>query len=136
MQAQTAYYEQKLQYEIDAWDLKQAIEKGEDIVVIDARSPEAYQKEHIPSALNFPHRTITPESAKKTLRKETVYVTYCDGIGCNASTKAAFKLAGLGYRVKELIGGIAWWKQDGYATSLKQNASDTDTVESCGCDTS
>ena len=30
--------------------------------------------------------------------------------------KGALKLAELGFRVKELIGGIDWWKRDGYAT--------------------
>jgi rhodanese-related sulfurtransferase len=44
------------------------------------------------------------------------YVTYCDSVGCNASTKGALKLAELGFQVKELIGGIDWWKRDGYPT--------------------
>jgi rhodanese-related sulfurtransferase len=45
------------------------------------------------------------------------YVCYCDGIGCNASTKGALNMAKLGFKVKELIGGIEWWKFDGYATA-------------------
>ena len=50
------------------------------------------------------------------LNKDFIYVTYCDGIGCNASTKGALQLSKLGFKVKELIGGIQWWKLDGYAT--------------------
>ena len=50
------------------------------------------------------------------LDKSKVYVCYCDGIGCNASTKTALKLLTLGFQVRELIGGLDWWKRDGYAT--------------------
>ena len=54
------------------------------------------------------------EESTTALDKDLVYVTYCDGVGCNASTKAALKLAGLGFRVKELMGGLDWWKRDGH----------------------
>jgi rhodanese-related sulfurtransferase len=50
-----------------------------------------------------------------------VYVVYCDRIGCNASTKGAHKLARLGFRTKELLGGLDWWSRDGHPvmTSLE-----------------
>jgi len=35
-QTQILYYQQKLKYEIDAWDLHQAIENGESVVILDA----------------------------------------------------------------------------------------------------
>lgn len=73
MDEQRQHYANKLTFEIDSWDLKFALEAGENIVVVDARSPEAYQKEHITGALNM----------KK-----------------------------LGFRVKELIGGLDWWERN------------------------
>ena len=63
-------------------------------------------------------------------RVARVHVCYCDGIGCNASTKTALKLLTLGFQVRELIGGLDWWKRDGYATSGTKGQSGT--VE-CGC---
>ena len=42
MDEQLRYYDNKLSSEIDSWDLKVALEAGENIVVVDARSPEAY----------------------------------------------------------------------------------------------
>ena len=39
---QISHYQQKLQYEIDSWDLYTAIKNGEEINIIDARSIEAY----------------------------------------------------------------------------------------------
>ncbi len=61
MNEQQSHYEQKLAFETDSWDVKVALESGENIVVIDARSPEAYQKEHIPGAINIPHRKMSEE---------------------------------------------------------------------------
>src|SRR5687768_11533733 len=113
--AQLKHYEAKLAFETDPSDLFEAMNNGERIVPVDARRPAAFAKEHIPGAINIPHRTMNAENTK-ALRKDVLYVTYCDGIGCNASTKGALKLASLGFNVKELIGGIEWWKLDGYNT--------------------
>jgi len=112
---QLRHYEHKLAFEIDSWDLKVGLEAGENIVVIDARSPQAYQKQHIPGAINIPHRHMNQEATKHIV-KAALVVTYCDGIGCNASTKGALNMTKLGFRVKELMGGLEWWKRDGYAT--------------------
>ncbi len=128
---QILHYQHKLQYEIDSWDLYQALEQGEDLVVIDARAREAYEQEHIIGAVNFPHRAINKDTVQKYLDKNIQYVTYCDGIGCNASTKSALKLAQLGYKVKELIGGMDWWKQEGYPTI---NSDGGHCHSNCGCD--
>ncbi|HEX2473504.1 MAG TPA: rhodanese-like domain-containing protein [Lacipirellulaceae bacterium] len=113
--AAAAHFRSKLAFETDAWDLNEMLRAGENVVVIDARSEAAFAQEHIPHAINFPHRKMNREATKQ-LDRDTLHVTYCDGIGCNASTKGALKLAELGFQVKELIGGIEWWKRDGYPT--------------------
>jgi rhodanese-related sulfurtransferase len=64
MEAQLQHYANKLAFETDSWDLKKALESGENIVVIDTRSPEAYQREHIPGAVNIPHRTMNGETTR------------------------------------------------------------------------
>lgn len=127
---QIAFYQEKLAYETDSWDLYQALQAGENIIVVDGRSAEAYQQEHIPGAVNLPHRTISQEHLAH-LDKAALYVTYCDGIGCNASTKTALKMLTLGFQVKELIGGLDWWKRDGYAT--EGDNSQTGRLVTCGC---
>ena len=116
MENQIRHYANKLEYEIDAWDLCVAVEKGERIMILDVRSTVNFAEEHIVGAVNIPHRTITQESTNH-LDKSMLYVVYCDGIGCNASTKGALNMARLGFRVKELIGGLDWWKRDGYKTA-------------------
>lgn len=118
MNEQLKHYAGKLAYETDSWDLKTALEAGENLVVIDARSTEAYEAEHIPGAINIPHRTMSPETTGH-LDKGALVVSYCDGIGCNASTKGALNMTKLGFRVKELMGGLDWWKRDRHPTEGK-----------------
>lgn len=129
MNDQLLHYERKLAYEIDAWDLSVALAAGENIVVIDARSAEAYDREHIPGAVNIPHRAMS-EATTEGIDRTALVVTYCDGIGCNASTKGALNMVRLGFRVKELMGGLDWWKRDGHATSEGTAAG----AINCGCD--
>ena len=62
MKDQIAHYENKLKYETDSYDLWEFITLGKDIVVVDARSAEAYAERHIPGAVNIPHRTMDPET--------------------------------------------------------------------------
>ena len=130
MDDQLNHYSNKLAYEIDSWDLSVALEAGEQIVVIDTRSPEAFQREHIPGAINIPHRTMSAESTSR-LDRAALMVTYCDGIGCNGSTKGAVNMLRLGFRVKELMGGLDWWKRDGHETHIAAHSA---TPISCGCE--
>lgn len=130
MKKQIEFYESKLAYEMDASDLWDALENNENIVALDARQAFGYEKEHIPTAINFPHREMNEESTKHLDRSKT-YVCYCDGIGCNASTKGALNMAQLGFKVKELIGGIDWWKFDGYATEGTKPAEGAKMVCTC-----
>lgn len=142
MQDAIKHYADKLAYEIDSWDLKTALEAGEKIVVIDARSAKAYENGHIPGAISLPHRTMN-ETTTAAFDRQALMVTYCDGIGCNASTKGALNMAKLGFRVKELMGGLDWWKRDGYPVHVRasenasgdtaKNVGETAAQPECGC---
>ena len=127
---QIKHYQSKLAYEMDSADLHDAISAGEPIVVVDGRSAGAYADEHIPDAISLPHRDISTNSTA-ALDRSKLYVCYCDGIGCNASTKTALKLLTLGFQVRELIGGLDWWKRDGYPTHGTDEAAGK--VSGCGC---
>lgn len=113
---QLAHYQNKLAYEMDSWDIFAALQAGEQLIVVDGRGSSAYEKEHIPGSINIPHKEMCVNTTE-SLDKTKTYVCYCDGIGCNASTKAALKLLTLGFNVRELMGGLDWWKRDGYATA-------------------
>src|SRR4249920_2547602 len=113
MDDQRRHYKAKLQYEIDPWDLNEALGRGDKILLVDTRSPDAYARSHIPGAVNIPHRTMNATTTAH-LDKGDLIVTYCDGIRCNGSTKGALNMVQLGFRVKELICGLGCWRYDGY----------------------
>jgi rhodanese-related sulfurtransferase len=127
---QLAHYTRKLAYEMDSWDLFLALGKGEPVVVVDGRAARAYELEHIPGAINLPHKELCFNNTE-SLDRSKIHVCYCDGIGCNGSTKTALKLLTLGFQVRELIGGLDWWKRDGYATARLEGRPGTEV--SCGC---
>ena len=128
---QLMHYQNKLNYEFDSWDTFEQLEKPDsNLIVVDGRSAEAYAKEAIPGAINLPHREISAQSTAH-LDKSKIYVCYCDGIGCNASTKTALKLITLGFDVRELMGGLDWWIRDGYNTQGTNGRAATGAF--CGC---
>lgn len=71
------------------------------------------------------------EDSTENLDREVLYVIYCDSIGCNASTKGALNMARLGFRVKELMEGLDWWKRDGYPTKTCRADSESKSRD-CG----
>jgi rhodanese-related sulfurtransferase len=107
------HFRSKLAFETDPWDVKTDMERGRtDFVVIDTRGREDYEARHIAGAISLPHRTMNAETTAH-LPRDKVMVTYCWGPGCNSSTKGALRLAALGFRVKELIGGLEYWIKEG-----------------------
>jgi len=135
-QQSEAWLREKLAWYADAWDLAQDLAQGvEAIVVIDTRSEEQYRAGHICGAVSFPHRTMTAETLAQ-LDRDRVYITYCDGIGCNGSTKGAWKLAAAGLRVKELIGGLDFWRRDNHPLAVGDAPGswpETTALPDCGC---
>jgi len=51
--------------------------------------------------------------------KDTLFVVYCAGPHCNGAIKGAIRLARLGYRVKEMIGGITGWRDEEFAVEVE-----------------
>lgn len=119
MNDQIKHYQKKLSFEWDSADLFEKLEETAHVVIVDTRKEFAYETEHIPGAINLPHRKMDASSISG-LDKEAIYVCYCDGIGCNGSTKGSLKMTQLGFNVRELIGGLDWWKRDGYSTEGSQ----------------
>ena len=108
------HFRSRLAFETDPSDVYTDLQNNSAaIIVIDARTQEAYSKGHVPGAVNLPWRKIDASSTA-AMPRDKVLVTYCDGIHCNASTKAAMRLAALGFRVKEMLDGIQGWKREGY----------------------
>ena len=110
-----AQFERRLQYEADCWDTHEALQSNEPgFVLLDVRAPSLYNKSHIPGAINLPHGKIT-EGKMRQWPLDTLFVVYCAGPHCNGANKAAIRLAKLGRPVKEMIGGMTGWADEGFS---------------------
>jgi len=114
-EAALVHFEARLAFETDCWDVYDSMRAGElDFVLVDVRGREAFDKAHVPGAINIPHRTMTRERMAQ-FAASTLFVVYCAGPHCNGANRAAVRLARLGYRVKEMIGGVTGWQDEGFA---------------------
>jgi rhodanese-related sulfurtransferase len=113
------FFAAELAYQTDAADVHAAMQNpdGPGFVLVDSRGEAAWQQEHIAGAVHLPYAEIE-KRAPLELDPATPVVTYCWGPGCNAATKAALEFAKLGYEVREMIGGIEYWKRDGLPVEM------------------
>lgn len=108
------HFRSLLEFETDCWDVHHAItNKRKDFVLFDVRGSDAFDNGHITSAVNFPHTKINA-AALKDYPEDTLFVVYCAGTHCNATEKAAIKLATLNRSVKKMIGGVTGWIDEGF----------------------
>jgi rhodanese-related sulfurtransferase len=114
----TARYADRLRFETDCWDVHDALARAAaDFVLLDVRGPALYAASHIPGAVNLPHGKIT-ERKMAEWPAQTMFVVYCAGPHCNGTDKAAWRLGGLGRKVKVMIGGMTGWADEGFAFAV------------------
>jgi rhodanese-related sulfurtransferase len=109
-----AHFQARLGFETDCADVWYAsTHEARDFVLLDVRTPTLYAAGHVPGALNMPVRTISAQHLAE-YPADTLFVVYCAGPHCNGANKAAVKLARLGRPVKEMIGGLTGWLDEGF----------------------
>lgn len=109
-----SHFRDRLSFETDCWDVHHSIEQGEqDFVLLDVRGPNAYEKGHLPTAIHLPHWEITQE-ALSAFPRDALFVVYCAGPHCNGANRGAIRLLELGRSVKEMIGGVTGWVDEGF----------------------
>jgi rhodanese-related sulfurtransferase len=112
-----AHFQRRLTLETDCWDVHHALTRGEgaaDFVLLDVRGPEAFARGHVPGAVNLPTGSIA-HGVMARWPQDTLFVVYCAGPHCNGANKAAVRLACLGRPVKEMIGGMTGWLDEGFS---------------------
>ena len=126
------HFSNRLTFETDCSDVFSSQEAGAvDFVLVDVRGPLAYQRGHLPGAINIPGRLITA-GLLAGYPKDTLFVVYCAGPHRNGANKAAVKLAALEYSVKEMIGGVTGWLDEGFVLSAV-GAARADVAIGCEC---
>jgi len=113
-----SYFEQLLKYETDCWDVHHALSNNrQDFVLLDVRGVSLFEQSHIAGAISMPVQHITAD-ALTGYSDDTLFVVYCAGPHCNATEKAAIRLAKLNRGVKKMIGGITGWIDEGFTLAL------------------
>lgn len=93
-----------------AHDLKQKLDAGEDMVVLDVREADEFGTgdDAITGAQNMPMGKVFTEAAKGNLPKDKKIVTVCkSGSRCEI---VARELKEKGYDIEHLEGGLSAWQ--------------------------
>lgn len=109
---------ENMQKRMSCTELKQRLDSGERLVLVDVLPPECYEGKHLPGASNacvyemaFPERMadLAPD-------REVALVVYTNSDRSRAADCARDKLIGAGYRsVVSLDGGIEAWEASGFS---------------------
>ncbi|MFS0639229.1 rhodanese-like domain-containing protein [Mesobacillus foraminis] len=125
------YFNARLEATISPMDyLRLAQIEPEKYFLIDVRNgPDHVRNFKIKDAHVIPQQEL--QDRLNEIPKEKEIIVYCWDVWCNTAAKVATFLLERGYKVKELTGGIAAWKEMNFPCSdLSQNVSMSD---SCGC---
>jgi rhodanese-related sulfurtransferase len=119
-QAALQHFQSLLEFETDCWDVNHAIANNrQDFVLLDVRGEQAFEKGHVTGAINLPHARINEDNLSQ-YPQDTLFVVYCAGPHCNATEKAAIRLAKLNRPVKKMIGGVTGWLDEGFTLESGQ----------------
>ncbi|MGI8968111.1 MAG: rhodanese-like domain-containing protein [Chloroflexota bacterium] len=98
-------------------ELKAKLDRGDDLVIVEALPPIDYEDAHLPGALDLPHDQVDALAPRILPDKEREIVVYCSNTACKNSTIAANRLTALGYRnVRTYAEGKEDWVADGLPT--------------------
>jgi rhodanese-related sulfurtransferase len=103
------YFADKMAFTTGPVELDWNLKRGTDLVVVDVRAAEDYQKSHVPDAINLPQDKW---NTLQGLRKDTLNVLYCYSHVCHLAATAAVEFASKGFPVMEMDGGFEAWKEN------------------------
>ncbi|MCE4613261.1 MAG: rhodanese-like domain-containing protein [Desulfurococcales archaeon] len=99
--------------EIGVEEARDLAEKG--ALIIDVRSPDSYNKEHIKGAISIPLEDL--DKRINEIPRDRPVVVYCGSRECKASYYASRKLAAAGYdNIYRFVDGLKGWKEAGLPT--------------------
>jgi rhodanese-related sulfurtransferase len=96
--------------EMTATELKQKLDNGEDIQIIDVREPNEYEIARIPDSTHIPLGQVLNRMSEIDPSRETV--VHCKMGGRSAKAIEALTRAGFQGNLTNLKGGITAWSND------------------------
>jgi len=96
-------------------ELKDALEVGAPLTLLEALPEKYYRHSHLPGARLFPHDRARELAATLLTDKDAAIVVYCASTTCLNSHQAAQTLTELGYSdVRVYVEGKADWQAAGF----------------------
>ena len=95
-------------------EIRAKLDRGDDIVIVEALGPLYFDAEHLPGARNLPHDRVDELAAEVLPDKDAFVVVYCSNTACQNSVVASRRLVELGYtNVHEYVEGKQDWIEAG-----------------------
>lgn len=99
-----------LMQEITATELKQRLDAGDDVQIIDVREANEYAIARIPNSIHIPLAQVTGRMSEIDPKRETV--VHCKMGGRSAKAIEALTRAGFTGKLSNLKGGITAWSNE------------------------
>jgi rhodanese-related sulfurtransferase len=96
--------------EITATEMKERLDRGDDLQIIDVREPNEYAVARIPDSKHIPLGQVVNRMSEIDPNRETV--VHCKMGGRSARAIEALKRAGFEGRLLNLKGGITAWSNE------------------------
>jgi rhodanese-related sulfurtransferase len=94
-------------------EVKQRLDRGEKLFLVDVREESEFAKDHLPGAIHLGKGVIERDIEEQVPDPNTELLLYCGG--GYRSALAADNLQKMGYRnVFSMDGGIREWREKGY----------------------
>jgi len=99
---------------ISRTDLKNLIDSGKLLTIVEALPKQYYEAAHLPGAINIPHDEVQATAALLIPNKDGSVIVYCANTECQNSHIAAETLRKMGYsNVYEFTEGKKGWMEAG-----------------------
>ena len=100
-------------------ELKEKLDRGDTVALVEALPAKYYEDKHLPGAINIPHDEVEALAPELLPDRSAEVVVYCANGPCKNSGIAAERLADLGYtNVRDYHEGKADWIEAGLPVEM------------------
>ncbi|HKP17521.1 MAG TPA: rhodanese-like domain-containing protein [Gaiellaceae bacterium] len=100
--------------EVSREELWEKLQRGDPLVLVDARAPMSHAASRLPGAINIPVELVDERAPEALPDQDAAIAVYCGNTTCDASVVVAKRLVELGYRnVVHYDGGRDDWGEAG-----------------------
>lgn len=99
--------------QVSAGEVHEAMEAGEEVIILDVREPGEWEAAHIPGAKHIPRGVLEYQAYTELPDRDARIITHCASGG--RGSLAAQTLGVMGYNnVANMEGGMSAWREMGY----------------------